>query len=78
MSQPSNKTTIQEIVKLFNIKREQMNKSNTPIEFEIRMDKKLIKKSEYEKIYKEVDLIRKDNSINLVHMMTKLLNVVIL
>jgi len=36
------------------------------------------KKSEYEKIYKEVDLIRKDNSINLVHMMTKLLNVVIL
>ena len=29
-------------------------------------------------INKEVDLIRKDNSINLVHMMTKLLNVVIL
>ena len=52
MSQPSNKTTIQEIVKLFNIKREQMNKSNTPIEFEIRMDKKLIKKSEYENIFK--------------------------
>ena len=52
MSQPPNNTTIQKIVKLFNTKREEMNKSNIPIEFEIRMDKKLIKKPEYENIFK--------------------------
>ena len=37
-----------------------------------------VKKLEYEKNFKEVDLIRKQNAINLVNMMTKMLNVVIL